>query len=74
MDEFKIDIWYGTVELQQRPVVEARGFGYESRSVWRDRAGWVQKTSDWAPPLCWLRFDEPAKPHRPWWARLFSAA
>jgi hypothetical protein len=74
LDTFKIDIWYGTVELQQRPVCDARGFGYESRSVWRDRAGLVQKTSEWSPPLCWLRTGETEKPRRSWLARLFGAA
>jgi hypothetical protein len=75
VDKFKIDVWYGTVELQERLVFDdAKGFGYESRSVWRDRSGEVKKTSEWSPPLCWLRFNEPQKPRRPWWARLLGAA
>lgn len=57
MEALKVDIWFGTVESQQRSVCDARGFGYESRSVWRDRSGVVRKTSEWFPPICWMRFD-----------------
>jgi hypothetical protein len=72
-DKFKLNVWYGTVELQQRPVVDGNRFGYESRSIWRDRSDVVQKTSEWERPVCWLVTPELEKPARSWWSRLWNA-
>ena len=70
----KFDIWYGTVEIEQRPLVDSKGFGFESRRVWRDRNGVVQKVDGWQPPMCRVFvLDAPAK-RAPWWARLLGAA
>ncbi|MGL4651553.1 MAG: hypothetical protein ACRC1H_19255 [Caldilineaceae bacterium] len=69
----KVDMVFGYVESQQRPVLDGNRMGYESRKVTKNREGIVTKVGDWQPPLCWLVFPEP-QPARPWWKRLFGAA
>ena len=68
-----IDVVFGWVELQQRPMLDGNRMGYESRKVTKDRNGIVTKIGEWQPPLCWLVFQEP-EPARPGWSRLFGSA
>jgi hypothetical protein len=66
-DLITIDMVFGTVELQQRPVIREDGaLGSESRSVHRDLNGGITKIGEWSPPCCWLVFPEPESPRR-WW-------
>ena len=77
MTEYKIDVYYGTVEIEQRPLLSAQGFGYETRSVWRNLDGLVEKIGDWQAPLCWLVYDQSdiqKQKTKSWWARLFYDA
>ncbi len=69
-----VDMVFGHVELQQRPVMEGNRFGYETRKVKKDRSGVVTYIGPWNAPLCWLVFPEPEPARRSWWARLFGAA
>lgn len=70
---FTMNVIFGTVELQERPVFDGNRMGYECRKVTKDRSGVVTEVGPWNPPLCWLVLPEP-EPARPWWARLFGAA
>jgi hypothetical protein len=71
-----VEIVYGTVEIQQRPVLDGSRMGYESRKITKNGNGIVTEIGEWQPPLCWLVFPEPepVQVRRPWWARLFGAA
>lgn len=74
MNDIKIDMLLGTVELQQCVVFDGRRMGYKTRKVTKDRDGAVTKIGEWQPPLCWLVFQEHEPERRPWWARLLGAA
>lgn len=71
---FKLDVVFGTVELQERPVFDGNRMGYECRKVTRDSNGVITDIGPWNAPLCWLVFPEPEPVRRPWWVRLFGAA
>jgi hypothetical protein len=71
-DQIVVNIVYGTIEMQQRMVLDGNRMGYESRTVTKDIDGTVTKIGEWNPPLCWIVFAEPAR--RPWWARLLGVA
>lgn len=44
----KIDVWMGDVELEQRYVGQHDGTAIcETRQIWRDRAGKIQRTTEW---------------------------
>lgn len=61
---------FGSIELQERPVIDGNRIGYECRKVTKDRNGVVTEIGPWHPPLCWIVVEEPQPARRPWWARL----
>ncbi len=67
--KIKIEMLFGTVELQKRTVLDGNRIGYESRTIRRDRGGIVVEVGEWQPPLCWLVFPESEPVRRPWWTR-----
>ena len=67
-DLITVDIVFGTIELQQRPTIHRGAFGYESRTVHRDRDGFVVKVGPWLPPLVLVTFPEPEPKPRSCWA------
>jgi hypothetical protein len=67
-----INILYGTVETQQRPICNANGFGYETRSVCRDRDGNITEVGEWQPPLVYLIYGAQAKARRSWIDRIIN--
>lgn len=59
---------FGSVHLEQRPVLTDKGFGYESRRVDRDSAGNITYVGPWVAPLCHVTFGAPEAPkRRSWW-------
>lgn len=67
--KYKMEMLFGTVELQKRTVCDGNRMGYESRKIHRDRGGIVVEVGEWQPPLCWLVFPESEPVRRPWWTR-----
>lgn len=45
--DFKIDMYTGDVELQHRYVPIDGGLVSESRAIYRDRAGKIERTTEW---------------------------
>ncbi len=68
--KFRLDVHFGSIEMQQRIVFYGNRMGYKTRKITRDMNGVVTKIGKWDPPSYWIEFPEPVK--RSWWARLFG--
>jgi len=63
--KYRIEMLFGTVELQKRAVCDGNRMGYENRKIRKDRDGIVVQVGEWQPPLCWLVFPESKPVRRP---------
>lgn len=53
---FTVNMVLGTVERQERPVLDGNRVGYKWRNVTIDKRGVAIDIGPWNPPLCWMEF------------------